>query len=78
MKQAGDIPSVRSLRASFGPIQTIIPWASNLYTERLIERKGALRAAVLGLRMLAACGHGSSRPGCRSAGADAGADVQEG
>ena len=32
----------RSLTANFfGPLQTIIPWVSNLYTERLIERTRA-------------------------------------
>lgn len=38
--QAGDIPRIGAVttRNFFGPIQTIIPWASNLYTERLIER----------------------------------------
>ena len=38
--RAGDIPAVGSLttRNFGGPIQTIIPWASNLYTETLIER----------------------------------------
>ncbi len=38
--QAGDIQRIGAVttRNFFGPIQTIIPWASNLYTERLIER----------------------------------------
>jgi hypothetical protein len=37
---AGDVRTLgRSLTANFfGPLQTIIPWVSNLYTERLIER----------------------------------------
>ena len=36
----GDIPAVgaATTRNFFGPIQTIIPWASNLYTETLIEQ----------------------------------------
>lgn len=36
---AGDLAAVGAAtqRNFFGPIQTIIPWASNLYTERLIE-----------------------------------------
>ncbi len=38
--RAGDVRSVgeATQRNFFGPIQTIIPWASNLYTETLIER----------------------------------------
>jgi hypothetical protein len=38
--QAGDIPAIGAAteRNFRGPIQTIIPWASNLYTETLIER----------------------------------------
>lgn len=37
---AGDIPAVgaTTTRNFFGPLQTIIPWASTLYTETLIER----------------------------------------
>ena len=37
---AGEVRALgRSLTANFfGPLQTIIPWVSNLYTERLIER----------------------------------------
>jgi len=40
---AGDIRALgRSLTGNFfGPLQTIIPWVSNLYTERLIERTRA-------------------------------------
>jgi hypothetical protein len=36
----GDISAIgaATTRNFFGPIQTIIPWASNLYTETLIER----------------------------------------
>lgn len=36
--KAGDVPAVgaATMRNFFGPIQTIIPWASNLYTESLI------------------------------------------
>jgi len=36
----GDIPAVAAAttRNFFGPLQTIIPWASNFYTETLIER----------------------------------------
>ncbi len=38
--QAGDVQRIGAVTTHnfFGPIQTIIPWASNLYTERLIER----------------------------------------
>ncbi len=37
-------------RNFFGPIQTIIPWASNHYTETLIERvRERVRPSVLGL-----------------------------
>jgi hypothetical protein len=38
--QQGDVPAIGAAtqRNFFGPIQTIIPWASNLYTETLIER----------------------------------------
>ncbi|PYI85001.1 MAG: UTP--glucose-1-phosphate uridylyltransferase, partial [Verrucomicrobia bacterium] len=37
----------------FGPIQTIIPWASNFYTERLIEHaRGAFGDAFWGFWML--------------------------
>jgi hypothetical protein len=38
--KAGDIPAVGRLtdRNFHGPIQSIIPWATNLYTETLIER----------------------------------------
>jgi hypothetical protein len=37
--KAGDIPALGAAteRNFFGPIQTIIPWASNLYTETLIH-----------------------------------------
>ena len=38
--KANDIPELAKLTTKnfFGPLQTIIPWASNLYTETLIER----------------------------------------
>jgi hypothetical protein len=38
--QAGDIRAIgaATMRNFAGPLQTIIPWASNLYTELLIER----------------------------------------
>jgi hypothetical protein len=38
--RAGDIQKLgaTTMRNFFGPIQTIIPWASNFYTERLIEQ----------------------------------------
>jgi hypothetical protein len=38
--KSGDIRRVGEVTTDnfFGPIQTIIPWATNLYTERLIER----------------------------------------
>lgn len=37
---AGDVPAIGAAtqRNFFGPIQTIIPWATNQYTERLIEQ----------------------------------------
>ncbi len=37
--EAGDMPRIASLttRNFFGPIQTIIPWATNLYTESIID-----------------------------------------
>jgi hypothetical protein len=40
--KSGDVQAVgKSTHANFhGPIQTIIPWASNLYTESIIERVG--------------------------------------
>ena len=40
--RAGDIRGIvdATTRNFFGPIQTIIPWASNLYTEMVIERAG--------------------------------------
>ncbi|MGV3720442.1 MAG: UTP--glucose-1-phosphate uridylyltransferase, partial [Actinomycetota bacterium] len=41
--ETGDIREIgRSTTHNFfGPIQTIVPWATNLYTERLIERTSA-------------------------------------
>jgi len=41
--RAGEVRALgRSLTANFfGPLQTIIPWVSNLYTERLIQRTQA-------------------------------------
>ncbi|MCX6029796.1 MAG: UTP--glucose-1-phosphate uridylyltransferase [Chloroflexi bacterium] len=41
--QAGDVPRVGAVttRNFAGPIQTIIPWAGNLYTEKLIARARA-------------------------------------
>jgi hypothetical protein len=41
--RSGDVRAVGSAtqRNFFGPIQTIIPWASNLYTETLIDRVAA-------------------------------------
>jgi len=38
--EAGDVPRIAAAttRNFFGPIQTIIPWATNLYTETLIAR----------------------------------------
>jgi len=41
--RAGDIAAVgdATTRNFFGPLQTIIPWASNLYTETLIEQTRA-------------------------------------
>jgi hypothetical protein len=41
--QAGDVRAIGSVTTHnfTGPIQTIIPWASNLYTEKLIQRARA-------------------------------------
>src|SRR5690606_2385358 len=41
--QAGDVPAIGAAtqRNFAGPIQTIIPWAGNLYTQTLIERATA-------------------------------------
>jgi len=38
--RTGDVPAIgeATTRNFFGPIQTIIPWASNLYTETLIDQ----------------------------------------
>ena len=38
--EAGDVPRIAAAttRNFFGPIQTIIPWATNLYTETIIDR----------------------------------------
>lgn len=51
----GDVRRVAELttRNFFGPLQTIIPWASNAYTERLIaEIRAALGPAFRGFIML--------------------------
>lgn len=53
--RAGDVTKVAELttRNFFGPLQTIIPWASTAYTERLIaEAKTALGAKFRGFVML--------------------------
>ncbi len=53
--KAGDVARVAGLttRNFFGPLQTIIPWASNAYTERLIaEIRGELGDAFRGFVML--------------------------
>ncbi|HEU5080276.1 MAG TPA: UTP--glucose-1-phosphate uridylyltransferase [Opitutaceae bacterium] len=53
--KAGDVAKVAELttRNFFGPLQTIIPWASNAYTERLIaEAKQTLGPAFRGFVML--------------------------
>ena len=53
--RGGDIARVAELTTQnfFGPLQTIIPWASNAYTERLIaEVKAALGAGFRGFVML--------------------------
>ncbi len=53
--RAGDIRRVAELttRNFFGPLQTIIPWASNAYTERLIaEARAELGDAFHGFVML--------------------------
>ena len=53
--RSGDVSKVSELttRNFFGPLQTIIPWASNAYTERLIaEARAALGPAFRGFVML--------------------------
>ncbi|MBK9992074.1 MAG: UTP--glucose-1-phosphate uridylyltransferase [Verrucomicrobia bacterium] len=53
--RSGEVAKVAELttRNFFGPIQTIIPWASTAYTERLIEEaKQALGAKFRGFVML--------------------------
>ncbi|MDO8545622.1 MAG: UTP--glucose-1-phosphate uridylyltransferase [Opitutaceae bacterium] len=53
--QAGDVRRVAELttRNFFGPLQTIIPWATNAYTERLIrEIEAALGSRYHGFIML--------------------------
>jgi hypothetical protein len=53
--RAGDVARVAELttRNFFGPVQTIIPWASNAYTERLIrEIQAALGDTFRGFVML--------------------------
>ncbi|ATC63171.1 UTP--glucose-1-phosphate uridylyltransferase [Nibricoccus aquaticus] len=53
--KSGDVARVAQLTTEnfFGPIQTIIPWASNAYTERLIaEARAALGAKFRGFVML--------------------------
>ena len=51
----GDVQAIggATTRNFFGPIQTIIPWASNFYTERLIEQaRSAFREDFWGFWML--------------------------
>ncbi|HET7769879.1 MAG TPA: UTP--glucose-1-phosphate uridylyltransferase [Chloroflexota bacterium] len=53
--RAGDVPGIAraTTRNFYGPIQTIIPWASNLYTESLIaQAQQALGQDYLGFWML--------------------------
>ncbi len=53
--RAGDVAKVAELttRNFFGPLQAIIPWASNAYTERLIsEARAALGDSFRGFVML--------------------------
>ncbi|HEV2126896.1 MAG TPA: UTP--glucose-1-phosphate uridylyltransferase, partial [Chloroflexota bacterium] len=53
--RAGDVPGIAQATTQnfYGPIQTIIPWASNLYTETLIERtRATLGHAFWGFWML--------------------------
>ena len=53
--KAGDVPEIAQQTTAnfFGPIQTIIPWATNLYTETLIDRtRETLGAAFWGFWML--------------------------
>lgn len=59
--QQNDIPKLAKLttRNFFEPLQTIIPWASNLYTETLIERtRAAFGENFLGFWMLGGCSGG--------------------
>ena len=53
--KTNNIPELAALTTKnfFGPLQTIIPWASNLYTETLIERtKEKYKEDFLGFWML--------------------------
>ena len=53
--KAGDVPGIAAAttRNFYGPIQTIIPWASNLYTESLIaQARQSLGDDYLGFWML--------------------------
>ncbi|MCI0745787.1 MAG: hypothetical protein L0Y58_10320 [Verrucomicrobia subdivision 3 bacterium] len=53
--KAGDVEAIGAVttRNFFGPIQTIIPWATNYYTERLIEQvRGAFQRDFWGFWML--------------------------
>ncbi len=53
--QAGDVHGIAeaTTRNFYGPIQTIIPWATNLYVERLIARaRGAFGSDFWGFWML--------------------------
>lgn len=53
--RAGDVPGLgaATMRNFFGPIQTIIPWATTLYTETLIDRvRAAFGADFWGFWML--------------------------
>jgi hypothetical protein len=61
--QQGDIRAIGAAteRNFFGPVQTIIPWASNLYTETLIDAVRAEFGPVL--RLLDARRHGRRRHG---------------
>ena len=50
--RAGDIKLLGELttRHFFGPLQTIIPWATTFFTERLIDAaEGGIRGSVLGV-----------------------------
>ena len=80
--QAGDVPRIAAatMRNFFGPIQAIIPWATNLYTETLIARvRERFGEKFLGFWMLGGMSGGGMgfifEPGARAAGQEALAEI---